>query len=138
MLSACNGETIRNSAKMARVYFALKNEKGIRVGDKISHMIESIKGAKEAFDGKDATLDSVVAMAVLNSRIEIDTDFPRVAIVIETDDGATVESVYGPMQDRESTLIRARNVAIISGTVLFRLAMLLHFNKGPDDVLAAA
>ena len=129
-------EPIRNIPKLAPIYYSLRDENGYRVGDVIATCIESVKGTVQAFKNKDATTDTLRTIAALNTRFEIDVNFPRVRMVTEIGDGKTEEKVFGPVKDRQSTFTRVSNVAIVSGSVLFRLGIGLYFNKwDSDDVI---
>jgi hypothetical protein len=121
------GETIKKISHASGVYAALQDEGGRRLDDVVAGWIESFKSAKAAFDRKDANEDTLTAMVALRSRIVIDTDFPRATIVTETNDG-TIERVFGPIKDPESTFVRVSNTSTIPGAVLYRLACGIHFN----------
>jgi hypothetical protein len=133
---AC-GATIKQVSNMSGIYCALQDDKGNRLDDVIVKWIESVKPGMLAARNGERNYHTAVCSLMLNSRVEIDQDFPRVKIVVELDDGTTKETTFGPIKECDSTMIGARNVAIISGRVLYRLAVGFHFNTWDADAPVA-
>jgi hypothetical protein len=114
---AC-GEPIKRVAAVSGQYGACSNEHGQRLDDLIEGWI--IASGKMVPGVKDN--NALFACHCLNSFAEIDRSFPRAKVVTELNDGGTFESTYGPVREKESRMIGVRNVAVISGTIIYRIA----------------
>ncbi|WP_445216197.1 hypothetical protein ACKWRH_28310 [Bradyrhizobium sp. Pa8] len=101
-------------------YYGLVNDEGDSLGEVLTRLIDSFKGP-----------NAVSAMAY-RSRLEVDCNYPRALLSLETRDGQ-LELIFGP-QSKKWTDAKVRRSMTISGKCLFDLAIGLHYNRWPDRV----
>ena len=109
-------------------YCASRDENGNRLDETIGRVLHDFARGADDFKNKRATRAILAASGAINSRFEFDTGFPRVDWVFEAKNGDTTAKTFGPVADRPSSMIGVRNVSVLSGSLVYRLANGLFHN----------
>lgn len=102
------------------IYCSLQDDAGTRLDEFIGRSLHICASGLTEFNAGECSFPA--ARAILHSRFEFDTELLRVDWVMEAKDGSTAVRTFGPIKDRPSTFIGVRNISVLSGAVLFRLA----------------
>lgn len=108
----------KDATSAAAQYYGLINDEGDSLGEVLTRLIDSFKGP------------NVVSAMAYRSRLEVDCNYPRALLSIETTEGQ-MELIFGP-QSKKWTDAKVRRSMTISGKCLFDLAIGLHYGRWPE------